>query len=873
MAQHNITGLGLGLPHSGLSYPSEDVSRRPHERSQSLHDPSYYRPRSAHDASGHTSRPHSTYSGKQSLHSVESVRAMAELDAAAASVVGMVPSIEGVGLMDQSDNSRSHSDTVSVDRDLSGVSVAHLKSARIRARSAPTDIQEDSLDSRTHSGFPRADSLLRLDSNSTSKDLKKLLTTRVRHAPSTIDTNKANASGASSSSSSPIKNDPRASQLEPEKSRPRVEIYLVLNNHVAIEGGCLGGTLIVRTRKPRRGEARHVRIDGGKIRIIGFEGVSETERYAFYQCSAPLSETSEDCSRLYEPDSSCDSDGYRIAQEGTYSVPFTVHVPHSDTSRPRKNMPKGVIRESGVSAAIKYIILISFKVKDDADNSIGIDKHADLGSVSIAHFYRSVELWPTYGLMALHRTEETHPALGETGTVSARTARGLFFGGAGMLHLTAVLHRKVWLAGQQCTVYIGAWNETNKSIKTVTLTIIRNVSIGRPNQSVSSNKKQIAETTLDAVRGPNFGPVTGKGWWGGIEAGGACEFSHSIEIPADALTVNRTHIIEVSYVLRVTLVTGSLSSNVSVDLPFRIINAISTDGLPAPPPPGLLIGGLKLPKEVPVSFTFDASPKQNSTTLDPRTWNFPSGGWSKTSGLQEQHVLEWMNHASNDLRVADDVGSGLSGFKEDTGFLDRASQVSQISQDTRTSYQLFDGISPGDSVSRLMSQVEDGFNTQEQLPSHQSSQSNSVAGSSILKPAPSAKHRVTFLTPKTANARAMQESSAMSRETEHSSPGAQGISAHLKEPSSRRFILEDSRSTRARPDQAMSQLMDTWNNEDADEVLRSLRMDEGGFDSFRSSQGQELVLNSRVSGPITGSSASSDPWSARSGSSYSQPRY
>ncbi|KAG8684165.1 hypothetical protein FRC09_015566 [Ceratobasidium sp. 395] len=217
--------------------------------------------------------------------------------------------------------------------------------------------------------------------------------------------------------------------------------------------------------------------------------------------------------------------------------------------------------------------------------------------------------------------------------------------------------------------------------------------------------------------------------------------------------------------------------------------------------------------------------------------------------------------------MPDDAGSGLSGFKEDTSFLDRASQVSQISQDTRSSYQLFDGISPGDSVSRLMSQVEDGFNTQEQLPGHQPSQRNSVAGSNILKPAPSAKHRVTFLTPKTANARAMQESSAMSREIDHSSPGT----VHLKEPSSRRFILEGSRSTRARPDQAMPQLMDTWNDEDADEVLRSLRMDEGGFDSFHSSQGQELVLNGRVSGPITGSSGSSDPWSARSGSSYSQP--
>ncbi|KAG9077272.1 hypothetical protein FS749_010855, partial [Ceratobasidium sp. UAMH 11750] len=527
---------------------------------------------------------------------------MTELDAAAAAVVGTAPSFGHVDSVSHANDSRVSSHTTSPDDDSNDASIAHLKLARVRARSTPTTNVQNSLDSCTPPNFPRADSLLRLDSNTPSKDLKKLLTTRVRHAPPGIDPNKANTSGTFSSSSSPMKNDPQSSQLEPEKSRPRVEVYLVLNNHVAAEGGCFSGILTVRTRKPRRGEARHVRIDGGKVRIIGFEGIPETERYAFYQCSTPLSEASKDCAQLYEPDSS--NEEFRVAREGTFSLPFTINIPHNDSSLSHKNAPKGVIQDHSVNAAIKYILLISFKVRDDADNSTGIDKNANLASVSIAHFYRNVELWPTYGPMALHNSEGAHPALGQTGTVSSRTAQGLLFGGAGMLHLTSVLHRKVWLAGQKCTVYIGAWNETKKSIKTVTLAIIRKATIARPNQSASSNRKQIAEITLDAVRGPNFGPVTGKGWWAGIEPGATCEFSHTIDIPADALTVHRTHIIEISYTLRVTLVTGSLSSNVSVDLPFRIVNAISTDGLPVPPPPGLLIGGLKLPKEVPVSFTF-----------------------------------------------------------------------------------------------------------------------------------------------------------------------------------------------------------------------------------------------------------------------------
>ncbi|KAG9087980.1 hypothetical protein FRC06_002276 [Ceratobasidium sp. 370] len=780
---------------------------------------------------------------------------MTELEVAAVAVVGTAPSLGHVDPVSRVNDSKSCSHTTSPDGDPNDVSIAHLKFARARARSAPMTNVQDSLDSCAPSSFPRADSLLRLDSNTTSKDLKKLLTTRVRHAPSSIDTNKANTGGISSSSSSPIKNDPRSSQLEPEKSRPRVEVYVALNNHVAAEGGCFSGLLTVRTRKPRRGEARHVRIDGGKVRIIGFEGISETERYAFYQCSTPLSEASEDCAQLYESDSN--NDEFRIAREGSFSLPFTIHVPHGGSSRPR-NSPKGVIQDNSVNAAIKYILLISFKVRDDADNSSGIDKHANLMSVSIAHFYRNVELWPTYGPMALHSAEEAHPALGQTGTVSSRTAQGLLFGGTGMLHLTAVLHRKVWLAGQKCTVYIGAWNETKKSIKTVTLAIIRKATIGRPNQSTSSNRKQIAESILDAVRGPNFGPVTSKGWWAGIESGATCEFSHTIDIPPDALTIQRTHVIEISYTLRVTLVTGSLSSNVSVDLPLRIINAISTDGLPVPPPPGLLVGGLKLPKEIPVSFTFDASPKH--TTPDLQRWSSPSEESSKTSGLQERGVLAWTKHTSDDPL---EVGSGSPGSGGNASRFERTSQAN-------TSSQLYDGLAPGDSMSRLMSELEFDLNPRDRLPSHHSSQRSSVAGSSILKPASSTKHRVTFLTPKTANTHTMEESTTMQRDAKHSVPENQDPTRYPKEPSSRRFTLEDNGSVRAQPGQLVRRATDTWNDDDADEVLRSIRMDDGRFDSYHSIQGQDLVLNGRASGPVTGSSMSSDPWSA-TGSSYSQP--
>ncbi|KAG9126609.1 hypothetical protein FRC07_002797 [Ceratobasidium sp. 392] len=95
------------------------------------------------------------------------------------------------------------------------------------------------------------------------------------------------------------------------------------------------------------------------------------------------------------------------------------------------------------------------------------------------------------------------------------------------------------------------------------------------------------------------------------------------------------------------------------------------------------------------------------------------------------------------------------------------------------------------------------------------------------------------------------------------------LSGYPKEPPSRRFALQDNHSNRAQSGRTVSQPVDMWNDEDANEVLRSLRMDDGGFDSFHS-RAQELIFNGRNNGPVTGSSTSSDPWSA-SGSSYSQP--
>lgn len=484
MTERALIGLGLGLPHSGSLFTSSGHSRRSHERSYSLHDP--FHPDAGKSTRGSIDYGLSSSPSAQYSHSTESGDTM---DAGLASALGAVPgpaeviesNIQSRGL------STCSGDTTLMqpDKNSGDDLVSHLKLARCRARSAPasnsTGRPENEL---LPPAMPRADSLLRLDSDTASTDLKKLLSTRVRHAPPSVDTEKANTLGVSSGTASPAGGSLRASRLEPEKSRARVEIYIALNNHVAVEGGNISGTLTLRTRKPRRGEARHVRIDGGRIRVLGFEGkcsprvclcnafkelgcdtgISEAERYAFYQSSLPLVEATTDHAQIYQ--SEPDDNGFCVAQEGTFSVQFTMHIPRADHSKAGMNSPKGIIQDNSINAAIKYILLVSFRVRDDSDNASGLDKHADLlnPKISIAHFYRNIELWPTYGPMALHNAEQVLPNLGEAGTVSSRNAQGLLFGGSGMLHLTAVLHRKVWLAGQKCTVYVGVWNETKKFV-------------------------------------------------------------------------------------------------------------------------------------------------------------------------------------------------------------------------------------------------------------------------------------------------------------------------------------------------------------------------------------------------------------------------
>ncbi|KDN44764.1 hypothetical protein RSAG8_05237, partial [Rhizoctonia solani AG-8 WAC10335] len=222
-------GLGLGLPHTG--------SQASYEHSGTECDSAD--PYDERNVLGRINRD-----GKPLSCSVDAnTRSIRDshMMHVAATVVGIIPNENHSDRAPEPQGRSGSDDTMQTlrDKEPEGDSVALLKLTRCRVRSEPvSSISGKEGRSGASASIPRADSLLHLDSETVSTDLKKLLNARVRQAPPSIDTGKANAARISSAASSPTKDGPRSSRLETEKSRPRIEVYFGLNNQHD-EGGVL----------------------------------------------------------------------------------------------------------------------------------------------------------------------------------------------------------------------------------------------------------------------------------------------------------------------------------------------------------------------------------------------------------------------------------------------------------------------------------------------------------------------------------------------------------------------------------------------------------------------------------------------------------
>ncbi|KAJ7361576.1 hypothetical protein DFH08DRAFT_684760, partial [Mycena albidolilacea] len=356
----------------------------------------------------------------------------------------------------------------------------------------------------------------------------------------------------------------QATSLEQAKPRARVEIDIMLDSNICVEGGIFKGFIKLRVR-PRTTKESAVSISDGKLRIIGFETVAG-DHHEFFQHSVALSAVVTSPSRIY--DSPPDSEGFCTAQEGVHKLEFEMQVPMGAI-----RCPKGPFHgPSGVS--VRYIALVSIKIKDEFNKR------------SIAHFYRDCEIWPRLNPSLILAPAEQ--------PIQATTSKGLFMGGNGEVKLTAALHRSTFIAGSKAIVNLSVKNDTKKLIKSLTLTLYRSTGVFKRKLPRDSNSvveldidasqtttttKSVANSTLEMAQGFPRSHASTTGWWAGIPSGERLDFSHFLLIPPDALTLSRGVLIEVEYIIRVSL-NASLTTDVCVDLPIRIVNLLSLD----PPP-------------------------------------------------------------------------------------------------------------------------------------------------------------------------------------------------------------------------------------------------------------------------------------------------
>ncbi|KAF5368598.1 hypothetical protein D9758_002251 [Tetrapyrgos nigripes] len=449
-----------------------------------------------------------------------------------------------------------------------------------------------------------------------------------------------------------------ATTLEQAKLRARVEVDIVPESNVLVQGGFLNGVVKIRIRSRSRRESA-ILISSGKLRVIGFESIqNEDHRYTFFQQSALLTDVTKAFDQIFV--SPADQEGFREPREGVHVLPFSMLLP----LQAETGAPKGVISPHG-GVALRYIAMFSIKVKERETNRR-----------SIAHFYRDCEVWP--------RLNPASVLAPTPRPITTSVSRSLLRGGSGKVTLVASLHRLNWIAGQFCYVKVKVTNHSKKLIKSLTLGLVRSTVVFKPKRHLemdgaqanhdadacqtSTMQKQVAETTLEMGEGVARGHASGKGWWTGVHASETTSFSHFLPIPANALSVTRERLLEVEYSIRVSISAGPLSSDIHVSLPINIINFLSVDPPPTHPdesPEELLRGALEC----------EASSSQSSKALDTllegdddeESQENEVLHCPRTAALPEDHTSSdlgnFANHDDNDALVQHAISSVLIDSK------------------------------------------------------------------------------------------------------------------------------------------------------------------------------------------------------------------
>lgn len=246
--------------------------------------------------------------------------------------------------------------------------------------------------------------------------------------------------------------------LERAKVRPRVELDIQLAGDTFVQGQCISGHLVVHVRSHRRADTQ-VLLANNTLRVIGFEYLTDSPTFhVFYHFSQRFDDLSYAGEQIFSesPDYS-DEEGYREAKEGLHVLPFEMGLPMDS----RFGKPKGVIDVPG-GVAMRYIIMASIDIKDP-----------DTNRLSLAHFYRQCSIWPGLSLREL-LAPSTRPLVS---TAVFSVPQG---GSYSNLRLAARVPRPSYFSGQSCYVHIQIANNTERTVRSLCMTLVRTTTIYRP---------------------------------------------------------------------------------------------------------------------------------------------------------------------------------------------------------------------------------------------------------------------------------------------------------------------------------------------------------------------------------------------------------
>ena len=165
-------------------------------------------------------------------------------------------------------------------------------------------------------------------------------------------------------------------------------------------------------------------------------------------------------------------------------------------------------------------------------------KDADTSRLSLAHFYRQCSIWPGFSLQGL-LVPSTRPLVS---TAVLSVPRGGFYS---KLKLAARVPRPYYFAGQSCYVHIQVENNTQRTVRSLCMTLIRTTTIYRPQsgrqntEGKTDDDKYVVKTIVDEISESRLvmadptprRAASSRGWWRGVKSDEKTAFTHCILVP------------------------------------------------------------------------------------------------------------------------------------------------------------------------------------------------------------------------------------------------------------------------------------------------------------------------------------------------------